>query len=181
VSGARPAWLGLVVGIALVATGCGGADTAMPRCRADQRLAIVSQSVPDAAYLPCIAALPTGWSFQSLDVDDEHTRMSLRSDRSDRPVHVSLLPRCEVRGATPIAPRDEGVRTYQSVESIAPRYAGRLYDVFAHGCVVYEFDFARGPHIALIDELERTVSLYPRRELRQRLRDDLGIDLGAAD
>jgi hypothetical protein len=46
---------------------------------------------------------------------------------------------------------------------------------------VYEFDFARGPHIALIDELERTVRLYPRRELRQRLRDDLGIDLGAAD
>jgi hypothetical protein len=43
--------------------------------------------------------------------------------------------------------------------------------------VTYEFDFARGPHIALIDELLRAVHLYPRRQLRQELHDQLGIRL----
>jgi len=171
----RAAWLLAAVGLA--ATGCGGAGTAMPRCEPGQRLAIVAQSVPDAAYLPCIAGLPAGWSFTSLDVDDDHTRFTLRSDRSDRPVHVALVPSCDTGSATPIAPRDEGVRTYQLVESVTTRYAGRFYDVFAEGCVSYEFDFARGPHIALIDELQTAVRLYPRRQLRQELQDQLGISL----
>jgi hypothetical protein len=149
----------------------------MPRCEPGQRLAIVAQSVPDAAYLPCIAGLPAGWRFTSFQVDDDQTRFTLRSDRSDRPVRVALVPSCDLGSATPVAPRDEGVRAYQLVESVTPRYAGRLYDVFAEGCVTYEFDFARGPHIALIDELQRAVRLYPRRQLRQELQDELGVTL----
>lgn len=58
---------------------------------------------------------------------------------------------------------------------MSPRYAGRFYDVFADGCVTYEFDVARGPHITLIDELLRAVHLYPRRLLCQELRDQFGI------
>jgi hypothetical protein len=149
----------------------------MPRCEASQRLGIVAQSVPGAAYLPCIADLPPGWSFESFDVDDDGTHFSLRSDRSDRPVDVELAASCDVGSATPVVPRDEGVRTYQLSASVSPRFAGRFYDVFAHGCVTYEFDFARGPHIALIDELQRAVDLYPRRLLRQELQDQLGITL----
>jgi hypothetical protein len=49
--------------------------------------------------------------------------------------------------------------------------------VFVNGCITYEFDFTRGPHIALIDELQRAVQLYPRRLLRQELRGELGITL----
>ena len=166
----------LLAGLVLMAAGCGG-TRAMPACEAGQRLGIVAQSVPDAAYVPCVAALPPGWSFASFEVDDAGTRFSLRSDRSDRPVDVALVERCDVRSATPVAPRDEGVRTYQRVTSVSPRYAGRLFDVFAHGCVTYDFDFARGPHIALLDELQRAVRLYPRQLLRQQLHHDLGITL----
>jgi hypothetical protein len=153
------------------------ATAAMPKCEASQRLGIVAQSVPDAAYLPCIAELPPGWSLESFEVDDDGTRFSLRSDRSDRPVDVELAPSCDVGSDTPVTPRDEGVRTYQLAESVSPRFTGRFYDVFADGCVTYEFDFARGPHIALIDELPQAVQLYPRRLLRQELRDELGIAL----
>jgi hypothetical protein len=166
-----------LVALAAVAPACAGADAATPRCEPDQRLGIVAQSVPDAAYVPCVAELPPGWSFTSIDVGDEGARLSLRSDRSDRDVTVDLVDDCDVGSATPVAPRDEGVRTYQQVASVSPRYAGRFYDVFAGGCVVYGFDFARGPHIALVDELERAVQLYPRRQLRQELRADLGITL----
>jgi hypothetical protein len=177
VSAGRP-WATLVAALVLSAPACATtASAAMPTCKASQRLGIVAQSVPDAAYLPCIAELAPGWSLESFDVDDDGTRFSLRSDRSDRPVDVELAAGCDVGSATPVTPREEGVRTYQLVESVSPRYAGRFNDVFANGCVTYEFDFARGPHIALIDELQRAVQLYPRRLLRQELRDQLGITL----
>jgi hypothetical protein len=172
-------WAGAVLASVLLAsTGCGvTATTARPRCEASQRLGIVAQSVPGAAYVPCVAVLLPGWSFESFHVDDDGTRFSLLSDRSDRPVDVELAATCDVGTATPVAPRDEAVRTYLLTESVSPRYAGRFYDVFVGGCVTYEFDFARGPHIALIDELQRAVHLYPRRQLRQELHDQLGITL----
>jgi hypothetical protein len=52
---------------------------------------------------------------------------------------------------------------------VTSRYAGRLHDAFAKGCVTYEFDFAPGPHIALIDELQTPMCLYLRRQRRQEL------------
>jgi hypothetical protein len=174
---ARPAGALLLAACLLVAAGCATSATAAPRCRPGQRLAIVAQSTPGAAYLPCVDELPPGWRFESFDVDDDGTRFSLRSDRADRPVEVSLSSRCDVGGATPVAPRDEGVRTYQRAASVSPRYAGRFYDVFPRGCVTYAFDFERGPHIALVDDLLRMVQLYPLRQLRQELEDELGITL----
>jgi hypothetical protein len=167
----------LVAAAVVVASGCADAGIAAPRCEPGQRLGIVAQSVEGAAYLPCVADLPPGWSLESFEVDDDGTELSLRSDRADRDVQVRLAERCEVGRATPIAPRGEGVRTYQLSESVAPRYAGRFHDVFSGGCVTTTFDFARGPHIALLDELQQAVRLYPRRQLRQELEDELGIDL----
>ena len=169
-----------IAAMLLVLPACGVADIAndaVPRCRAGERLAIVAQSVRSASYVPCLRELPTGWSVVSFSVTHVRTRLSLRSDREHHPVTVTLRRRCEVRGATPIAPRDEGVRTLQRVTSIAPRYAGTVYDVFPGGCVTYEFDFARGPHIVLADEMLAAIDLYPRRQLRDELRNDLHITL----
>ena len=149
----------------------------MPECRGDQRLAIVAQSLRTAAYVPCVRDLPAGWSFASLDVDNRGTRFELRSDRAGTPVRVELVGSCSLDGATPVAPRDEGVRTYRRLTTISPVYAGQLLDVFPGGCVVYDYEFARGPHIALADEMEDALGLYSRRQLRQELRDTLGVTL----
>jgi hypothetical protein len=167
-----------VLAVALVVGGCGADDAGtMPGCEPGPRLAILAQSVPGAAYVPCIAELPPGWSFGSLEVDDHGAALSLRSDRADRAVHVELTASCDLADATPIAPSDEGVRTYHLVESIDPRYAGRLLDVFPGGCVIASYDFERGPHVALITELQQAVALLSRRELRQGLEADYGITL----
>lgn len=167
----------LAVALAAVATGCSGAEATMPRCRGDQRLGVVAQSVPGAAYVPCIATLPAGWDFEGFDVDDAGASFTLRSDRADRDAEVRLLDACDVGDATPIAPSDEGVRTYQLVTSIRPRYAGRFLDVFPGGCVVSSYDFVRGPHVALVTELQQAVSLYSRRQLRSDLHRRFGITL----
>ena len=172
---------GLLAGVGLAAatalTGCAEDLDTMPGCAADSRLATIAQSVPGAAYVPCISELPTGWSFNGADIDQDGTTISLESDRADRPMEISLSATCDIGSATPIAPSDEGTRTYQLIETIDPRYSGSFIDVFPGGCIVSSYDFERGAHIALVTELQRTVDLYSRRQLSQELRAELGITL----
>ncbi len=160
-----------------VAPGCGTPEQAAVECRPGSRLALVAQSVSEAAYLPCVVELPAGWTVSSFDVHDGDTRFELTSDRAEHVVPVTFSRSCDIGTASPRGPRAEGVRSYQLLESVSPRYAGRLIDVFAGGCVTTAFDFARGPHIGLLDELEQAVGLYPRRQLAQELRRDMGVTL----
>ena len=163
--------------IVLALAGCTSASESAPDCRADQRLALVAQSVPDASYVPCVAGLRAGWRTANFDAETGRTQFDLESDRADHPVTVDLRARCHVGGATAITPRAEGVRTHLRVRSISPRYAGTLYDVFPGGCVTYRFDFERGPHIALMEDFQASLALFSRRELRLQLERDAGITL----
>lgn len=167
----RALLLAFVVPAGAVLSSCATAETAAPRCEAPRRVGITSQAVPGASFVPCVAELPAGWSVESFDVSRGSASFSLRSDRADQPVEVRFDDSCDVEGATAVTPRDDGVRTYVRVEAVSPRYAGQMLDVFPGGCVTYSFDFERGPHIALTDELRASVDLYPRRELRRALED----------
>lgn len=164
--------LPVLLGGCALATGA-----AMPRCEAGTRLAILAQSVPDAAYVPCVEDLPPGWTFEGLRVDDGGATISLESDRADREVEVELAPTCDTSDATPIAPSGEGVRTYHQVDSIDPRFAGRFLDVFPGGCVVTSYDFERGRHVELITQLQAVVGLFARLELRQAISAELDVRL----
>ena len=162
---------------ALSLVGCSSTAESAPDCRADQRLALVAQSVPGASYVPCVALLRTGWHTANFDARTGRTQFDLASDRADQPVVVDFRARCSSGGATAIAPRAEGVRTHLRVRSISPRYAGTLYDVFPGGCVTYRFDFERGPHIALMEDFQASLGLFSRRELRLTLQRASGITL----
>ena len=166
----------IVVGALL--SGCGSLAPAAPRCSDPVRLAVVAQSVPTAGYVPCVEQLPAGWQVTEFRAERGGTSFSLLSDRAEgRPVDVRLSRRCSVSGAAPQPPRTAGGRTYLRLRSITPRYAGTRLDVFPGGCVTYRFDFVRGPHIALMDELLVAVELVPRRELRLQLRQQLDAEL----
>ena len=167
----------VVAGFSSLLTGCTGIESAAPGCTGDsRRLALVAQSVPGAAYLPCVGPLPAGWSTAAVHISSGRTHFRLESDRS-RPVDVELLDRCDVSGATPTTPRADGVRTYRRLDSITPRYRGTLFDVFAGGCLTYRFDFQRGAHITLTEEFQTAAGLRSRRDLALELRRDLGVDL----
>ena len=153
-------------------------NDAAPACDDSERVAIVAQSVPSAAYLPCVGARPIGWSVRRFTVADGHTRVSLVSDRArSSPVRVELRQTCDVSRATPGPPRAAGVRTYRELVSISPRYAGTMFDVFPGGCVSYQYDFERGVHISLLEEMAESVQLVARRDVRADLRHQLGVDL----
>ena len=165
--------------LVLTTASCGiTAETATPDCSSVERLALVAQSVPGAAYLPCVQALPTGWRTTAFDASDGSTRLSLLSDRSGgRAVDVVLEARCDVTGASPSTPRAEGVRSYLRLRSVSGTYAGTMYDVFPGGCVRYRFAFPRGPHIPLMEELASAVHLVRRGDVRLDLRERLGVEL----
>lgn len=173
----RPTVSALALALAITTTGCASRSDTMPSCETSSRLALVAQSVPGASYVPCIAELPTGWSFDEAEVNDSGTTIWLESDRADRPIVVTLRPSCEIGDATPVAPSDDGTRTYQRIDSIDPRYAGAFIDLFPGGCIESRYDFERGPHVALITDLQRAIDVSSRRQLRQDLERDLGIRL----
>jgi hypothetical protein len=166
----------LAAGAAL--TGCASAGNPVPGCRDPLRLAIVAQSVPSASYLPCIRDLQPGWTTSGFDPSQDGTSFLLDSDRSPgQPVTVRLTAGCRISGASPSPARAPGVLSYTRLDSIRPRFAGRLYDVFPGGCVTYTFDFSDGSQIALMEQFKSAVGLYPRQQLRLVLKQELGVEL----
>lgn len=163
---------------AALVTGCSSVVPRVPPCSDVERLSLVAQSVPGATYVPCLDRLPTGWTVTRFQAQRGSTAFSLLSDRANgRAVDVRYQRRCDVSGAAPATPRTVGGRTYLRLQQISPRYTGRLYDVFPGGCVTYDVDLERGPHIALMEDLLAAVRLVPRRELRVELRHQLGEEL----
>lgn len=163
---------------AVALTGCGSFSDTVPACGDPLRVAIIAQSVPGASYLPCIRDLPPGWDASGFAPSRDGTSFQLNSDRSrGQPVTVRLTGTCQVVGASPSRARAPGVLTYTRLSSISPRFAGTLYDVFPGGCVSYSFDFALGSQIALMEQFEEAIGLYPRQQLRLVLRQKLGVEL----
>lgn len=160
-------------------TGCAAFSDTAPGCNQPLRLAIVAQSLPSAAYLPCIRTLPPGWSTSGFHAAPGGTSFLLNSDRSPgRPVSVRLTGACRPGLASPSPPRAPGAVTSTRLDSITPRFAGSLYDVFPGGCVSYSFDFTLGSQIALMEQFEQAVGLYPRQQLRLVLKRKLGVGAG---
>lgn len=177
-------WVALVLGLGVVlplATGCTQSGTLLataPACSSIERLGLLAESVPSSSYVPCVVALPTGWTSSGLDVRNGSTHFELLSDRAQgRAVRVDFERRCDESAGAPIPPRTIGGRTYLAVRAVDPRYSGTMYDVFPGGCVSYRFDFARGPHIALMAELQSAIGYRARTEVRLELRRRLGVEL----
>jgi hypothetical protein len=184
--GGRLALLAVVtLGAAATLAGCaasGGTVPAsagtVPGCGDPVRLAIIAQSVPSASYIPCIRGLAPGWGTSGFDPNQDGTSFLLNSDRSPgRPATVRLTAACDVSRASPSPPRAPGALTYTRLDSISPRFAGTVYDVFPGGCISYRFDFAPGSQIALAEQFKDAIGLYPRQQLRLVLKQKLGVDL----
>ena len=141
-------------------------------------MAIMAQAVPESAYLPCIDELAEGWDDADFTVRRGKAGFSLHFERAGGGrIPVTFEEACNPGDAVVTVARAEGVRTFIQLRSITPRYAGRMVDLFPGGCISYRFDFARGPHIALMGELQAAVGLLARRQLRLDLRRQLSIEL----
>ena len=159
----------ILVALAFVVatTGCAGfVPQEIPHCDADRRSDVVvieAQSVPTAAYVPCVSALPVGWSFQSFHVDDRGTTFYLDSDRAGaQAVRVDLVQKCDTGFASEIPTDTPGTRQFERIDSLGESYGGIRYYLFEGGCVTYRFEFEGTGRTELAREVSLALDLVPR-------------------
>src|SRR5207253_1051072 len=66
--------------------------TTPPECGTGNAMILMAQAVPSATRLPCIATLPSGWTFGGADMQRGRARFWLDSDRAGaRAIVVTLV------------------------------------------------------------------------------------------
>jgi hypothetical protein len=152
-----------------------------PHCERLQgeALYLEAQSVPSASLLPCVNALPLGWSFGGLYVRNGSSEFFLDSDRKGpRALTVSLGSRCDTSGTEEVVPSDEpGTRRWDSTDPPAEGKPSFRFYRFDGGCVTYRFDLSGSELAAFTAEAELASAFYSRTALEQRVRRTTGLDL----
>ncbi len=165
-----------LVVVLLLATFVGSACSTVvplraPLCDAEVRgevLLLEAQSVPTAEMIPCVGALPVGWSFQGLEVSNRGTTFYLDSDRAgSQAVRVDLRRHCDVSRASEIPTDTPGTRQFfEAIDTLGERYAGVNYFLFEGGCVTYRFDFRGTGRTELAREVALALDFFPVKGLK---------------
>ena len=184
--GRRIALAGLIL-VALVAAVWVGANTlkparlstiAPPVCGHGDSMIVSAQAVPSSAMLPCIAALPSGWTADLAEVGNGRMVFWLDSDLAGaRAVTVTLTAACNTSGAVRVPSDQPGAARFERPLSLQPRFMlVRLYTV-AGGCVTYQFSFAAGAAPSLAIFVDQAVTFEPRSVLVDYVRRSEGLAL----
>jgi membrane-associated phospholipid phosphatase len=157
----------------------GNLGAAAPTCSAaDHSMILSAQAVPSAAMLPCIAALPSGWSTGGADIASGKVHFWLDSDRAGlQAITVTLTAACDTSGAHQIPSDRPRMRRFDRVASLTPRFAGLRIYTFPGGCVTYRFSFAPGASPILADAARSALSFQPRPVLVNFIQRTEGLPL----
>jgi hypothetical protein len=182
VTGARAV---LPAALALVLAGCvAPASTRLgqaPACEigddgmAADAVVLMAQSVPTASRVPCVAGLPLGWHFAGMDARNGEAAFWLDSDRDgDRAIEVRLTGTCDTDRATEIPSDRDGMRRYELVKEVTPRYQGSRFYLFEGGCLTLAFALSgenRGEPLALAAQ---AIDVLRRAELADQVMEESG-------
>jgi tRNA A-37 threonylcarbamoyl transferase component Bud32/membrane-associated phospholipid phosphatase len=139
-------------------------------CTDFEPLLLEAQSVPSASMVPCVAALPSGWTLGDIAVNDGRSVLSFDSDRAGKgAMTVRLSAGCDLAGAIRARAEGAGLLRYQRVERLAPRYTATRLDVFPGGCVASRLVAAAANSEQLSQESSRILGLVSRDSLRLEL------------
>jgi hypothetical protein len=149
-----------------------------PSCGTGHSMILSAQAVPSAALLPCIAALPTGWSVGGTDIASGRASLSLDSDRAGpRAVTVTLTATCDTSGAQQIPSDQPGTRQFEDPPSRMTQYSDLRYYTFPGGCATYRFRFAPGASPILAAAIDGALAFTPRSVLVEYVRRTEGLSL----
>jgi membrane-associated phospholipid phosphatase/tRNA A-37 threonylcarbamoyl transferase component Bud32 len=175
-----------MLGAALVAAGLAvaafssaiGIRTAAPVCGTGHDMIMSAQAVPSSAMLPCIAALPSGWTVGGADIASDRSVFWLDSDQAGpRAVTVSLAATCGTSGAVRIPSDHAGAERFERPLSLQPRFTLTRMYTFAGGCVTYQFSFVPGAAPLLAIPVDTAVAFEPRSALVEHVRRTEGLAL----
>ena len=184
-AGAARVCIGVAVAVAVL-PGCAASHYRQVACKggSDKSIFLLeAQAVPSATLIPCVAALPSGWTYGGSSVRSGFVRFWLDSDRvGAHAVEVTMTRTCDVSAAirVPLPPGLAGVSRYDDPT------VGRLSDSISHflfngGCVTYRRSFARQSSPAIFDESDNFLGFTPRSVYVKGVRDDTGLTLCGAE
>ena len=114
-----------------------------PDCGTTHTMILTAQAVPSAAFLPCIAALPSGWTVSSGQIASGRASFALDSGQAGlQTVTITLTATCDTSGAQQIPSDQPGMRRLERPLSLVPKYSDIRYYTFPGGCATYQFVFA---------------------------------------
>jgi tRNA A-37 threonylcarbamoyl transferase component Bud32 len=129
-----------------------------------------AQSVPSASLVPCIRGSLVGWKLASVAVNDGRSVVTLDNDRAGSgAMVVQLTGACDPTGATQVPSEQVGVRRYQRVEQVAPRFSATRFDVFPGGCVTTRLTTTAESRAELTSQAPLLLGFTSRAALRQAL------------
>jgi hypothetical protein len=181
--------LGRVAAIALVLATLGSCsaragDASEANCPIEdgELFVLMAQSVPSATLIPCIEALPAGWTYGGSDVSNAVARFWLDSDRGGyHAVEVSLEASCRITGAVDVtnSTSEGGVRVYLDEFNLHP-FSANKYFLFPGGCVTYRYRFGAQAQATLALEADEAVTFGLRTVLVAKVHEELGLTLCGA-
>jgi tRNA A-37 threonylcarbamoyl transferase component Bud32/membrane-associated phospholipid phosphatase len=135
-------------------------------CGEPEPLWLLAQSVPSAALVPCVRALPPGWRVATAKAKDGLSEFTLAHDPDPQAVIVRLTAACTTSGATQRPSDQPGARRYERTDA----RTGQLtwYTVFAGGCITAQLHPA-GNTTAFTDEASSALGFTTRRSLQHTL------------
>ena len=138
-----------------------------PTCGTGDTMILMAQAVPSANAVPCVAALPAGWSVAGLTVRRGDARFWLDSDQAgDHAVEVRMRPaeRCNVVGVPEVA-SDEGMRRFEQPEQLPPDLRSVRTYLAEGACVTYHFAFDDDRDASAMSTLDSALAFQPRHDL----------------
>jgi membrane-associated phospholipid phosphatase/tRNA A-37 threonylcarbamoyl transferase component Bud32 len=157
-----------------------------PSCGINNVMILMAQSVPSATTVPCVAALPAGWTVGGVRISRGEGQFWLDSDQAGKHALDVMLRReseCNLNGATEVASDEPGLRRYERPSQLPPGLrAVRMY-VTAGECVIYRFEFDGDTNASPIVVLDAGVGFQPRADLVREVkrRSDLSLCGAEAD
>jgi membrane-associated phospholipid phosphatase/tRNA A-37 threonylcarbamoyl transferase component Bud32 len=149
-----------------------------PQCGTGHTMILAAQAVPSAALVPCVAALPSGWSVGGADIASGRAKFWLDSDQAGpQAVTVTLSATCDLSGAQQIPSDQPGTRRFERPLSLRPQFTDLRFYTFPGGCATYRFSFAAGKSPLLAIPVDSAVAFVPRARLVAYIRSTEGLAL----
>jgi hypothetical protein len=180
-----------VVGVGLLLP-IGAPSSPASDCGTGHTMILAAQAVPSAAFLPCISALPSGWTAALSQIASGRASSGLDSGSQAggggvhfvlgqpgqlQTVTITLTAACDTSGAQQIPSGQPGMRRFERPLSLVPRYSDVRYYTFPGGCATYQFVFAPGASPAMATAVETAVAFMPRSALVAYVRRTEGLAL----
>ena len=149
-----------------------------PECGTSHTMILAAQAVPSAAFLPCIAPLPSGWTAADPEIASGQASFVLHSGQAGlQAVTITLTATCDIAGAQQIPSDQPGMRQFGRPPSLVPAYSAVRYYTFPGGCVTYRFVLAPGASPVVTTSVDSAVAFMPRSALVGYVRRAEGLAL----